>query len=125
MDDLSAILSNVLNSKEGQETLGQLMAILGGQDQDDGESSPAAALPPRTPEPEPQSSTPSLLDGLDMGTILRIGSMLSSGAGDDKNIALLNALRPHMSDERRGRIDSAIKIMQLMKLLPLLKEINL
>ena len=35
---------------------------------------------------------------------------------------LLKALRPYLQDERRHRLDDTLKIMQMLKVLPLLKD---
>ena len=35
------------------------------------------------------------------------------------------ALKPHLSEERSKKVDDAVKIMQLIKLLPLIKESGL
>ena len=39
---------------------------------------------------------------------------------DDENTTLLKALRPYLQSERQQRLDETIKIMHMLKLLPLL-----
>ena len=44
---------------------------------------------------------------------------------DDKNIAFLRALRDLLDDSRQQKVDNAIKIMRIVKLLPLIKDLNI
>lgn len=43
----------------------------------------------------------------------------------DKNVELLYSLKKHLGEERSKRVDDAARIMQLIKMLPLLKESGL
>lgn len=45
--------------------------------------------------------------------------------GDDDRTRLLLALRPHLSEERRPRVDRAVKLLKLASVLPLLQETDL
>lgn len=74
-----------------------------------------------TQQPQQQSSLPAI----DMGTLMKIQGALSRLSKSDKNVDLLMALKPHLSEERSKKVDDAVKIMQLIKLLPLIKESGL
>lgn len=41
---------------------------------------------------------------------------------DDKNTALVRAIKPHLKPERQHRADEALRLMQLVSMLPALKE---
>lgn len=41
---------------------------------------------------------------------------------DDENTALLKALRPYLHGDREKRLDDAIQILRIMKVLPLIQE---
>lgn len=41
---------------------------------------------------------------------------------DDPNIDLLRALKPYLAPSRQEKVDQAIKVMRLLKLLPILRE---
>ena len=62
------------------------------------------------------------LPPINMQTIMTIQKAMSTLKSDDKNISLMRALKPHFSAERAKKVDDAVRIMQLIKLLPLLKE---
>lgn len=42
--------------------------------------------------------------------------------GDDKRTALLSALRPNLSPEKQKKVDTAIRLLKLIDMLPLLRE---
>ena len=50
---------------------------------------------------------------------------LFSNQQDDKNAALLLALRPHVSEARQQRIDRAVKLLRLYAMWSVLKESGL
>ena len=63
-----------------------------------------------------------LLGNIDLGTIAKISQILGTINTRDQNVELLLALKPHFGEKRQKKVDDAIRIMQLVKVLPLLKE---
>ena len=65
-------------------------------------------------------------DGIDFDTITKIASVLGklSSQPNDPGCELLTALKPMLSPERRHKADEAIKMMRLISLLPLLKDLQ-
>jgi len=53
--------------------------------------------------------------------IMSIVSKLNT-KNDDARTNLLAALKPHLSEPKREKVDTAIKILRLLELLPILKE---
>ena len=62
------------------------------------------------------------MPNFDIGMLMTIQKAMSSFNESNKNVDLLKALKPHLSDERQKKVNDAIRIMQLMNVLPLLKE---
>lgn len=60
------------------------------------------------------------IDPSQMAKILSVMSRLKN-ARDDNRSKLLLALKPHLSEPRREKVDAAIKLLKLIDLLPLLK----
>ena len=56
--------------------------------------------------------------------IISIFSKMKNTA-DDSRVQLIYALRPHLSEERRARADTAVKMLKLLDMLPLIKESGL
>ena len=65
-------------------------------------------------------------NGIDLETITKIASVISkiSSQPQDPGCQLLMSLKPMLSPERRHKADEAIKMMQLISLLPLLKDLQ-
>ena len=105
--DLGKKLEALLNSPEGLAKISDAMAALGM-----GET--ASASPP-TPAPDPDPSP-------DLSGLLKLMPLFSSFDKDDEHTALLKALRPYVHGEREKRLDESVKLMQLLKVLPLLQE---
>lgn len=64
--------------------------------------------------------------GIDLETVTKIASVINrlSSMPKDPGCELLSALKPMLSPERRHKADEAIKMMQIMSLLPLLKDLE-
>lgn len=62
---------------------------------------------------------------LDMNMLLKIQKMFSTMNIEDENTKLLKALKPHFSDDRKTKIDKAIKMLRLFSLLPMIQESGL
>lgn len=117
-DKLNSILSN-------QEAMGQIMALaqsLGGSKQP---SPPEGEQPAQEqPAPPPESAS---IPGLDP-RLMQMGMRLLQeyNRTDDRNAALLAALRPFVKEERYAKMDRAVQIAKLSRvirvLLDLLKE---
>lgn len=105
MDDLSDKIQQLLSSPDAMQKIQSMMSAFGGND-----STPNPPLPPPTSAPMP-----------DMTTFLKLAPLISNMQQEDENAALLRALRPYMHKDRGKRIDEAIQILHLIKLLPLLK----
>ena len=116
MDDLSKQLQSLLRDPGVQGQLSGLLASLG---QGKGEA-PAA---------EPDLGA---LAGLAQGggglapealsLAAKLGPLLGKAAQEDDAARLLKALRPLLGEARQKKLDEALRILQLLRLLPLLKE---
>ena len=87
--------------------------------------SPAPAAP--APEPAPPQNPLGALAGLGdnaqlLGAITKLAPLLGQVNREDDATRLLRALRPLLGPERQKKVDEAMKILQMMRLLPLLKE---
>lgn len=110
-DELSKKLDSLLNSPDGMDKIQSMMAALGISP----ETLTASAAPPE-PEPTPTPVMPEL-DGL-----LKLMPLLSQMGKDDQNTTLLKALRPYLHGDREKRLDDSVRMMQLLKFLPLLQK---
>lgn len=51
--------------------------------------------------------------------------MLSAARQEDDSTRLLRALRPLLGPERQKKLDEAIRLLQMMRMLPLLRKSGL
>ena len=68
-----------------------------------------------------QNSSPTL----DFSMIEKIQNAMQMFSQSNPNVDLLRALRPLLSQKRAKKVDDAIRIMQLIQILPMLKESGL
>lgn len=101
MDDIASQISRFL---EDPDAMAQVRAVaqslgLGGEEEK------ASAAPP-----------------MDADTLAFLQKAASAYTKDDKNTALLLALKPHFSEKRARKVDDAVKILALLRMYPLIKE---
>lgn len=104
MDDLNQRLTEILNDEESMNRVRALAEnILSGNGS------------------KPDESDSNGSSSAEIGKIMGIISKLKSH-NDDKRTALLIALKPNLSKEKQDKVDTAIKLLKLIEMLPLLKE---
>lgn len=107
MDDLSSKLAEILNDPEAMSRVKNMAEnILGGNNSEE-KSSPL--------------DTNGLLNAGEMAGLISIVSRLKNSS-DNPRSQLLNALKPHLSEPRREKVDTAIKILKIIEILPLMKD---
>lgn len=77
------------------------------------------APPPPPPAPPQEGGAAGLLGGLDpqmLGAAAKLIGRFNDG-GDDRRTALLTALRPFLKEERYAKLDKAIQIAKLSRLI--------
>lgn len=113
MDDLADKIGDFLKDPNALEQIMSLGSMFGiGSDEAKAESD----------EKSSDQSDAQVFPEDIMGTILKLMPILMSMNKEDENTRLLNALRPFLKEEKRKKVDEAIKMMQMFKLLPLLKS---
>lgn len=104
MDDIKSIFDQILGSKEGMDTITQLMGML------------------TSDEGEPAKDTGS---GFDIGLIFKLQEIMATFTQENREKALLKALRPMLSDNKREKVDLAITLLGIVQIIPVLKESGL
>lgn len=140
MDDISAMLNQFLSNEENVKQLSELASSmgLGGQNSQNNNSSEkndnaqnnlsglmqllGSSASDNKKAEQPPSETPNMPD---INQIMKLQKIFSSFSKEDENILLLKALRPHLQEKNRKKVDDAIKIMQLISVLPMIKETGL
>ncbi len=111
MDELSEKLAGLLNDPETMERVRRMaQGILSSDNQE----SPV------------QNEAPSfefMPSAEELSKIMSIMSRLNH-TGNDARSQLLLALKPHLSEPRREKVDTALKLLGLLELLPIIYEMN-
>ena len=105
MDGLSSKLSSLLNDPEGLNQIKELASSLLGEGDN--------AKNEKNEQPS----------GNEIAAIMQVLQALKGA--NDKSVELLLALRPLLSFERQTRLDTAIKLLTIYSVLPLLKDSNI
>lgn len=111
MDDLSSMLSGILNSPEGMEKLKTMAGSLFGE---------SGAAPSAPPEQKPAPVLPDISAG-EIAGLMKMANLLKSNQTDNRS-QLLMSIRPHLSAHRQKRVDDAVKILRLISILPAIKD---
>ncbi len=112
MDDLASMLTGLMNSPQGMEQLKNMAgALLGNQS-----TEPA-------PEITKEPSFPNISPG-EIAGIMKMVNVLKQ-ENNDTRANLLLSIRPHLSEHRQKRVDDAVKILRLIQILPMVKELGL
>ncbi len=116
MDDISEKLADILNDPDSLNRVREMAENILGNNSTKTES---------TASKSPDVSIGSLFgddfDPVQLGKIISIMSRLKNDR-DDNRAKLLLALKPHLSAPRREKVDTAVKLLKLLDLLPLLRE---
>lgn len=113
MDDLASKLGDLLKNPGVLEQFKGLAGLMGGA---------AADSPqPSAPQPEQSDDSSPAVDANMLQTMMKVAPLLSSMRQEDDSTRLLHALRPMLSAERQKKLDESVKLLQIMRLLPLLK----
>ncbi len=109
MEDLNEKLTRLLSSPEGMEKIQSVMTALGG-------ALPQEDTPPPPPMPPPAAG------GIDMAALSKVLPLLGQMNQETEDTRLLAALRPYLHGQRATRLEESMRLIRLMKLLPLLTE---
>lgn len=126
--NINDILSSLSN-----EDIEMLKGVAGSiLNQSDTQSSAQQQKPPQSTSqsaPQDRQSLPPQINGLnfnsdDFAMIMKAKSIFDRmNKTSSKNADLINALKPHLSEQSRQKADQAIRILKLFDMLPYLKDL--
>ncbi len=114
MDDVSSKLGEILKDPASMEKIKALASMLGGAEE---KESPAAPPPAQESDPRPDPAP----DADIMRMMMKVAPALARFRREDNATRLLRALRPFLSEGRKKKLDESLKLMQLVRAVPLLK----
>ena len=103
MDDLSATINSVLSDPEQFSNLKSMAEMLFS---------------------DQEKTQESVDNDFDIGKIMSVVNRIKNSSSGE-NEKLLLALKPHLSEKRQQRVDTAVKILKLLEFAPLLSSSGL
>ena len=113
MDDINKKLADLLNDPDSMNRVREMAESILGSDNKQTETKSSAS--------DLSSIFGGDIDPATLGKIMSIISKVKSNHHDNR-AQLLLALKPHLSVPRREKVDTAIKLLKLIDLLPLIQE---
>ena len=122
MDDIASKITELLNDPEGMQKISSMANTLMQSNNDNTNNISDIISAATTKQNEDNSTDNFSIDPMQMGNIMKMMSLITQQNTDDDNTRLLLALKPHLSDERKKKVDKALSLLKIAKLLPVLKE---
>ncbi len=122
MDDIASKITELLNDPEGMQKISSMANTLMQSNNDNTNNISDIISAVTTKQNEDNSADNFSIDPMQMGNIMKMMSLIKQQNTDDDNTRLLLALKPHLSDERKKKVDKALSLLKIAKLLPVLKE---
>ena len=110
MSELQDTINKIMSDPEAMrqvQSLGEKLGI----------TNVAPSQPPPAPQPSAENGLSSALS--------KLMPLMSAAKPNDETAALLNALRPFLSGEKLERLQSAQKLVSLIRMIPLIKDSGL
>jgi len=101
VSELEEQLNSILSDPKQMEQIAGLARTLMGGGAQEGRTAAAQEFPDL---------------GLDPALLQRIARAMRDGGGDGREQALLQAMRPYLSEKRRGKMDRALKLARLARI---------
>lgn len=113
MNDITSQITDILNNPESMKKFSEMASSFLNSSE-------------KTEKSQPTDSENFNFNPQQMGSIMKIMNILQKqNFKNDDNTKLLLALKPHLSAERSKKVDKAISLLKIVKVLPLLKDSGL
>ncbi len=124
MEDMGEKIRSILSDEESMKQISELAEMLSA-----GMDSPSTDSPNSTPDLSSLlsgltgggNSSPSSGD-IDISKMMQLMSAVSGAGADDKNTALIAALKPYLSEQKQKKAEKAIKLLKVLAIFSALKE---
>ena len=111
MDNMNEMLNSVLGDPESLQQIKELADLLNSETGGGTETEPPA-----------QKSSEDSSGGFDPAMLMGLMGAVSAAGSDDKNRALILALKPYLSSERQAKADKAVKLLKMYAVFSELKK---
>lgn len=112
MEDLAGKINEILGNPEIMNQIKNFSGLIGNQNEQNNNNS----------NKKKANQTDFQIPDDMLETFLKLAPILSSIKSEDKYTRFLKTLKPLLSEEKQKKIDSSFGILQIIKILPLLKN---
>ena len=112
MDNMNEMLNSVLGDPESLQQIKELADLLKSETEGGSE----------TEQPAQNSSSEDSSGGFDPAMLMGLMGAVSAAGNEDKNRALILALKPYLSSERQAKADKAVKLLKMYAVFSELKK---
>lgn len=120
MNDAASQINQILSNPEMMQQIRALSGLLN-KSSDTVEDNSSSGDTTLLTKPNP-SSPLDLLGSDGLQTAMKFMPILSELKKDDETTQLLYAIKPFLSTQRQAKLDEAIRLLRIIKILPLLKN---
>lgn len=120
MDDIASKITELLNDPDGMQKISNMANTI--MQSNDESKSVIGDIVANFGKKQGNDNSDFSIDPAQMGSIMKMISLIKQQNIDDDNIKLLLALKPHLSDERKNKVDKALNLLKIAKLIPVFKE---
>jgi hypothetical protein len=113
VDDLTGKINEILGNPEIMNQIKNFSGLIG--------KSKSEQNTPENSQKEEKQPDFQIPDDM-LETFLKLAPIISSMKSEDKHTRFLKALKPLLSKEKQKKIESSFGILQIIKILPLLKN---
>lgn len=120
MDELTEQLNKVLSDPQSMAQIQNIMGSLGLNNTQTNTNTQVQA-----PIETPVNNSQNVLGGISpdmISAFAKIAPLLGQVKTDDNSTRLLTALKPMLSESKSKKVDEAVKVLQIIKLFPALKD---
>ena len=111
MDNMNDMLGSVLGDPESLQQIKELADLLKSETEGGSEGQQPA-----------QNSSENSSGGFDPAMLMGLMGAVTAAGNDDKNRALILALKPYLSSERQAKADKAVKLLKMYAVFSELKK---
>ena len=125
MEDMGEKIRSILSDEESMKQISELAEMLSAGMESSSTDSPSGA-------PDLSSLLSGLTGGgnnsnsssgdIDISKMMQLMSAVSGAGADDKNTALIAALKPYLSEQKQKKAEKAIKLLKVLAIFSALKE---
>lgn len=121
MDDVFGKIGELLSDEESVKQLSELAQMFMGEASSEAYNNGSA----EDGESGAQNESVSPFGSFDLGALMKIQSLMGAMNQPDKNSELLLALKPHLKEEKREKVDKAVKLLKIIAVWNVIKDSGL